>query len=290
MDVEVVKLKTPFPNPDHVYVYVINSEIMIDGGFCNPQNAEKLEDFDVRRTIITHHHIDHVGVIFYTKKDVEMHKREIEFLEIYSNPEKFIEDYKRLFRAYGVDDKYAETLRVITALKLTMKARVFELSADNWAVETPGHTAGHTSLLIDGCLFSGDFILSNTTPNVSFYPTYTTGVRDYLRSLEKCLELEISEIFPAHERRIKSPEKRILQLIEHYSSRANEVYDAVNGGHEMLEEIASKIKWSTGSFKKFDDFNKFMALCETLAFLHYLKDSGKVRDKRVGEFVGFTVC
>ncbi|AAB89107.1 MULTISPECIES: MBL fold metallo-hydrolase [Archaeoglobus] len=290
MEVEVIKLKTPFPNPDYTYVYVVNSEIMIDGGFCNPQNAEKLEEYDVKRTIVTHHHIDHVGVIFYSKRSVEMHKREIEFLEVYSNPEKFIEDYKRLLGAYGVNGRYAETLRVITALNLTRRARVSELSRGGMVVETPGHTAGHVSLLIDGCLFSGDFILSNTTPNVSFYPSYTTGVSDYLRSLEKCLELEISEIFPAHESRIKDPERRILQLIEHYSSRADEVYDAVNSGHEMLEEIASEINWSTGNFRKFDDFNKFMALCETLAFLHYLMDTGKVMVKRAGELVIFSVC
>ncbi|MBO8180733.1 MAG: MBL fold metallo-hydrolase [Archaeoglobus sp.] len=290
MEVEIVKLKTPFTDLDHTYVYVVNSEIMVDGGFCNPQNAEKLEEFDVKRRIITHHHIDHVGLVFYSKKDVEIHKRELEFLEIYSKPEKFIEDYKRLFRIYGANENYADTLRVIMAMKLTKKARLLELIEDNQIIDTPGHTAGHISVLIDGCLFSGDFILSRTTPNVSFYPTYTSGVSDYLRSLEKCLKLDISEIFPAHEKRIKDPEKRITQLIEHYTSRALEVFDAVNSGYRTLEEIASEINWSIGNFRKFDDFNKFMALCETLAFLYYLREIGKVEEEKADGRVIFTVC
>ena len=290
MEIEVIKLRTPFPDLDHTYVYVVNSEIMIDGGFCNSQNAEKLEEFDVRRIIITHHHIDHAGLIFYSEKKVEIHKRELEFLEIYSKPEKFIEDYKKLFRVYGANENCAETLRVITAMKLTKKARICELTQDSQVIETPGHTAGHVSVLIDGCFFSGDFILSRTTPNVSFYPTYTTGVSDYLKSLEKCLKLDISEIFPAHEKRIKDPERGISRLIEHYSSRAAEVFDVVNSGHRTVEEIASEINWSIGNFRKFDDFNKFMALCETLAFLHYLKETGKVREKKSDGIIVFTVC
>ncbi len=289
MDVEVVKLRTPFPNPDHTYVYVVNDEIMVDGGFSNPENAEKLEDFKVNRIIITHHHIDHVGLIFYGKKKVETHRKEMEFLEIYTKPEKFIEDYKRLLRAYGVNERYAATLKIVSALKLSPNAKITELK-EELVVETPGHTAGHVSVLIENCLFSGDFILSNTTPNISFHPNYTSGVKDYIFSLRKVLKLDIVEIFPAHERRIKNPEKRIHELLYHCEKRAAEIYDAINSGLKNLEEVANEVGWSSGKYEKFDDFNRFMALCETLAFINHLKELGKIKEVEQDGKIEFSVC
>jgi len=288
MEIETVKLRTPFPNPDKTYVYIINSEIMIDGGFCSPESAEKLEEFKVKRRIITHHHIDHVGIIFYGSRSAEIHSKELEYLEIYWNPEKFVEDYKKLFKLYGVNERYAETLGVIGAMKLG-KPRVENLKNEG-VVKTPGHTAGHISVLIDGCLFSGDFVLSDTTPNISFYPSYTSGVSDYINSLRRVLQLEVSEIFPAHERRIKNPEKRIHELLEHCKSRAEEVYDAVNSGKAMVEEIAAEISWSCGSYRNFDDFNRFMAVCETLAFAHYLKELGRIKETPKDGKIFFSVA
>lgn len=292
MEIERIKLRTPFENPDYVYVYVVNSELMIDGGFCSAEHAAKLEGHDVKCRIITHHHIDHVGLIFFSDRDVMLHPLEVRYLEVYSNPEKFIEVYSKLFRSFGVNERYVETLKILTALNLKPRAKISELREVKGfrVIETPGHTPGHVSVLTDNCLFSGDFMLSNTTPNIGFYPDYTSGVADYLQSLHKVLELEIDTVYPAHERVIRNPQNRVYELIEHCTNRAKEVYDAVRDKPTMLEDIAAKITWSIGNYWEFDDFNRFMAICETLAFLHYLEEQGKIRRKIVNGVVSFTLC
>jgi len=292
MEIERIKLRTPFENPDYVYVYVVNSELMIDGGFCSAEHVAELEGYDVKFRVITHHHIDHVGLIFFSDRGVMLHPSELRYLEVYSNPEKFVEVYSKLFRAFGVNERYVETLKILTALNLKPRAKISELREVKGfrVVETPGHTAGHLSVFKDGCLFSGDFMLSNTTPNIGFYPDYTSGVADYLQSLYKILELDVDTVYPAHERIIKNPEERAYELIEHCTNRAKEVYDAVRDKPTKLEDIVDKISWSVGNYWDFDDFNRFMAICETLAFLHYLEEQGKIRRKIVDGVVIFTLC
>lgn len=292
MEIERIKLKTPFENPDWVYVYIINSELMVDGGFCSAEHVAKLEEFEIKYRIITHHHIDHVGLIFFSNKDVLLHPLEIRYLEIYSNPEKFINAYLKLFRSFGVDERYVETLRLLTAMNLKPRAKISEHSSivGFKVVNTPGHTPGHISVLADKCLFSGDFMLSDTTPNIGFYPDYTNGVADYLQSLRMVLELEIETVYPAHERIIRDPEKRAGELIEHYNTRAEEIYDAVELKPTKLEDIAAEVTWSIGSYWDFDNINRFMAICETLAFLYHLEKQGKIRRKVVDGIVSFTLC
>jgi len=289
MEIEKIKLKTPFENPDYVYVYVVDSEVMIDGGFCSVEHAARLEEHDVEYRVVTHHHIDHVGIIFFSERDVMLHPSEVNYLEIYSNPEKFIKSYSRLFRSFGVSERYVETLKVLTALNLKPKARIVEVRDVKGlkVVETPGHTSGHASMLAENCLFSGDFMLSNTTPNIGFYPDYTTGVSDYLESLHKILKLEVNTVYPAHEKVIRNPEKRAHELIDHCINRAKETYEAVESQPTKLEDVAAKITWSIGSYWDLDDFNRFMAICETLAFLHYLEEKGKIRRKIVDDTVQF---
>ncbi|MEM0203285.1 MAG: hypothetical protein QXO16_04805 [Archaeoglobaceae archaeon] len=42
MDVEVLELEIPFENPSSVFVYLLDSRILIDAGFCSIDNAEKI--------------------------------------------------------------------------------------------------------------------------------------------------------------------------------------------------------------------------------------------------------
>ncbi len=287
----MVKFKSPLGNPEQIYVYVIDRKLIIDGGFCSPTHSLELHEYGVENCVITHHHIDHVGLVFFSDYRVMIHPREIGYIEIYSNPEKFIMAFSKLFASYGVGGRYEKTLEVLVSLNLKPKAKICNFSGlkDVRVVETPGHSPGHTAFLVDKCLFSGDLVLSDTTPNISFYPGYTSGVDDYLASLKKILEMEIDVVYPAHERIIKNPEKRVYQLMEHCKKRAEEIYLAVENT-ATLEEIASRVNWSIGCYRDFDDLNKFMALNETLAFLTYLERQGKIKRRIEDGVIKFTVC
>ncbi len=283
MQIEPVKLKLPFADPNVAYVYLIDDEIVVDGGFCSREHAEIIEEL-CRRVLITHHHIDHVGVVFFSEVEAFIHPLEREFIEMYTIPNKFTEFYSGVCRMFSIPTKYVEPLRIIDLMKLSIKAKIaYVQDLDFNIIHVPGHTPGHVCVLVDNCLISGDAIMSKTTPNVGYYPGFNV-MEKYLRALENLLKKDIEVIYPAHEKPIYDVEGCISALIEHYNTRINEVYESVDNVPKTVLEIAKDVRWSSGSFEKLDDFNKFLALSETLSCLEYLENRGFI--KRVnGTFV-----
>ncbi len=283
MQIEAVKLKLPFDNPNIAYVYLIDNEIVVDGGFCSKEHAEIIEEL-CDKVLITHHHIDHVGVVFFSEVEAFIHPLEKEFIEMYTIPNKFTEFYSRICRMFSIPTKYVEPIRIIDLMKLRIKAKLaYVQDLDLNVVHVPGHTPGHVCVLVDNCLISGDAIMSKTTPNIGYYPGFNI-MEKYLRCLESLLGMGIEVIYPAHERPIYDVEDCISTLIEHYKSRIREVYELVGDESKTVLEISRGVRWSSGSFDKLDDFNKFLALSETLSCLEYLESRGMV--KRVnGSFI-----
>jgi glyoxylase-like metal-dependent hydrolase (beta-lactamase superfamily II) len=281
VEIETLKLEAPFEKPDFVYVYFINSEVMFDGGFCSAEHAEKISEFEPKFALITHHHIDHVGYLFFSDIEAYLHPVERELIYLYEKPHFFLDRQLRICDMYGVPKEYVKTLEVISLLRLKLQARVHELKEKFGsinAIHVPGHTAGHMCFLIDNALFSGDAILSDTTPNLGLYLDYPYGLEDYLMALHRLKGLEIEVIYPAHERRINDATQRIEDLIEHYTRRTEEVLEILGEKPLSVESIAKEIKWSQGKYDSLNPFDRYLAVLETLAYLNFLKKKGLVRE------------
>lgn len=292
MEVESIRIKLPLNDPEYVYVYLLNSEVLIDAGFCSKDSAEELyENTKVDKVLLTHHHMDHTGLLFFKEVEAYLHPIEKELLGLYQSPEKFVKIYEKISTLYDFPEYYVRSFSLISSFRLDIKARLNVFGENVFGLEvihTPGHTPGHVCFYRDKVLFGGDMVLSNTTTHIGYYPHYSGNpVGDHVGSLIKLSKLEIDVIYPAHEKPIKNPEKRIHDLLEHYLERANEVYSLLSTEPKKVVEIAKSIKWSTGDFEDLDYFNRMLALHETVAYLTHLKEQKKAKEVVVGGVVHF---
>lgn len=287
MDIETLELETPFGNPSSVFVYLLDSKILIDAGFCSIDNAEKISTLEPEMAVITHHHVDHVGYIFFEEIPFYMHQTELELLKMYEDPSEFIAWQVEICDRYNISREYLKPLKILSKLKL--KIRGIAKSLEELELRTilvPGHSPGHLCIFADNALFSGDAILSETTPNLSFYSRSELG--EYLKALEDLKKMDIEVIYPAHEKRINDPIERIDALLEHYKKRVQEVLEILEEPLEV-EEIARRIEWSI-EYEKLDPFNRLLANLETLAYLDFLKDKGLVREVKNGKVRFIRTC
>jgi glyoxylase-like metal-dependent hydrolase (beta-lactamase superfamily II) len=279
MEIEMLRLKLPPDMPDFSTVYVIrpdgagrsdNGTYVIDGGFISERSVkeviEGLERLGITpkssNFLLTHHHIDHVGIAIWKKISAWMHPLEIPFLKLYTDPLYFAQPYMEWMRKYGIDYEIVKPLTSLfatkrastaysTGVKIEVKGKVMPLEDGERrdgliVIHSPGHSPGHLCFYLpsEKAMFAGDLVLSVTTTHVGYYPGYSTDpVGDQIRSLRKLLNYEIDTIYPAHEEVIKKPKERIYELIEHYEERMEEIHSILDKPARVVE-IASLVSWT----------------------------------------------
>lgn len=148
-------------------------------------------------------------------------------------------------------------------------------------VETPGHTKGHV-VLHDrdaGLLFSGDHVLPGITPSIGFeLGEWELPLGRYLDSLTLLLARPDAQLMPAHGHHGGSVHDRVRALLAHHERRLHDVADAVRAhdGPAAGFDVARRLRWTRRGlpFAGLDDFNKMIAVCETLAHLDVLVERG----------------
>jgi glyoxylase-like metal-dependent hydrolase (beta-lactamase superfamily II) len=171
------------------------------------------------------------------------------------------------------------------------------LPVEGWALEavhTPGHTKGHL-VFHDAwrrLLFTGDHVLPTITPSIGFeLGEWDLPLKHYLASLELLLHRADGMLLPAHGRPTASVHERVRALVEHHRARFDNVLAALAsaGATVVAREIAERLRWTRREvhFAELDDFNRMIAICETLAHLDVLVDRGDVTSVMVGEVERF---
>ncbi len=155
------------------------------------------------------------------------------------------------------------------------------------AVPTPGHTKGHVVYhdLDHGLLFSGDHVLPTITPSIGFeLGDWDLPLGRFLGSLELLLAGPDARLMPAHGYPGDSVHERVEALLEHHRVRFDEVQDAVRacGGSATALEVAERLLWTRRRtpFVDLDDFNRMIAVCETIAHLDVLVDRDELDSQR----------
>ena len=157
-------------------------------------------------------------------------------------------------------------------------------------LHTPGHTPGHICLYDrkKKLLVSGDHILFDITPNITFWPELENSLKMYLASLEKVYDLDVNLVLPGHRSIWSNQKERISELKAHHQARLDEVVFALDGGGKTSFEIAPYITWDIdcSSWEQFPPSQKFFAVGETIAHVEYLEKSGVVcREKIEGKIL-----
>jgi len=148
-------------------------------------------------------------------------------------------------------------------------------------VETPGHTPGHICLYEhkNKILISGDHVLDDITPNITFEKRIEDPLGHYLQSLDKIDQMDISLVLTGHRRLIDNIHKRIDELKQHHQNRLNEVLDILGTGLRDAYQIAGKMTWdiTAKSWEQFPPAQKVFAVGEAVSHLVYLWKINKVR-------------
>jgi len=279
-----------FPLPmgiRHVHCYLLPGDegwTLVDTGLGVPGGRERWAGVGpIARIVVTHFHPDHAGggedaqaatgaLVLQGAHDYEQCE------SVWGNPEwsQRLADY---LRTHGLPGQLAVELRdeAQRFAPFVRFARDPEQvhegdRVDGWEVfELPGHADGHICLLRDGVLVAGDHLLGDITPTIGLYPSGRPDpLGEYLKSLERTIELGPELVLPGHGDPIEDPPARIHAIQEHHRVRLDETAAALS------EEPRSGYHVSLALFgDDLDASQRRFALAEALAHLERLVREGR---------------
>ena len=138
-------------------------------------------------------------------------------------------------------------------------------------VHTPGHAPDHLTFwhAESRTLFVGDMLVHGST--VVIPASYGGNLADYLRSLDRMLQLNPARALPAHGPAIDDPAAIIHKYIEHRIQREAQVLGALTTAGITVDAIAAQI------YPTLDAALVPMAKESVLAHLHKLEADGRAR-------------
>jgi len=309
----IFQIRVPLPhNPlGHLNSYLIKSDgknLLIDTGLDFPEayqslclglSESNLKPKELTDIMLTHFHVDHIGLIprlrkaaKYTRlsihrveaelskmmlKQFEHYKQNmITFLKVSGVPPLIATNLEKFHPAFFSQEAYRELAR--EALPIDEGQ---EISVGNYNFQvlwTPGHSPGHICLYEPSLkiLFSGDHLLPTITPHVAQFIENTDPLGDYLHSLKKVEKLDVDVVLPAHEEIFKNHRERIKQLEDHHKQRLNEIMNGLKSERLTAYALTSRMHWNVHykSWEEFPPFQKYLALGETVAHLSFLEQKG----------------
>jgi len=112
---------------------------------------------------------------------------------------------------------------------------------DLLVLHTPGHSPDHVTLwhADSRTLFAGDMLVQGST--VVIPASHGGSLADYLRSLERLLQLNPARALPAHGPVIEDPAALIRHYVDHRRHREQQIVDALAHGASSVDAIAAQI-------------------------------------------------
>jgi glyoxylase-like metal-dependent hydrolase (beta-lactamase superfamily II) len=242
---------------------------------------------DIRRILISHGHIDHIGglpeLLRHMPAEVAVHP--LDRRAIVAPREHTVVGFSRLdafLQRAGVD-----TARRVNLLKISpYSGRLAEGVPVGRTLEdgeeldglriihTPGHSPGHVCIGVGNVLLSADHVLSRTLPHqwVESATAYT-GLGHYLESLDKVQRMAGFEIaLAAHEQVIHDVSRRIDAIAATHQRRLERVLELVRAasGPMTLYEIVLQ------SYPELTGFRAVLAFTDIGSRVEYLHQRGQL--------------
>ncbi|TFF63642.1 MAG: MBL fold metallo-hydrolase [Promethearchaeota archaeon] len=321
IDNNVIRFKIDFPPFEgltFVCMYLLKidgSNVLIDAGlhfkdwkrkFFSGLKKFKLTVKDIDYCIVTHDHIDHIGLIKTLNRKnpdmrILMHKITHDLIkwgtDVKNNSEVEMvarELAERMIK-FGISKEKGE--RIVQFFsnwhKLIQYCKPDRILDDNDEVSfisnklkiiwTPGHAPGHICIFDTNnrYLFSGDHILSRITPHIGSFMLNPSVKNEYdlsnileyyLKSLDKIDALNPKIIFPAHQEVIYSPHERISEIKKHHDNRLFEISSIIKN-NPLTPNRISQLHFGDN----LSEINTFLAISEVISHLIYLERQNKIK-------------
>ena len=300
-DLGVIRLRIPnlfVEGRNQIYVITTDPVTMIDTGIATKKAfdaiAQGLEEnglsiADVRRVILTHKHIDHIGNAWRIQQEsaaeILIHEHEMHAVgKVDPDGQRFKELVRRRLDGWHVpqdalprDSSSSGRRWEIESCEPTALIAGQRLSQGDGELEvihTPGHTMGSICIKHGPCLFSGDHVLPDISPNVGGGDMRRQGMlRHYLGSLRRIADEVESDVHvsPGHGDPFIGLHARCRELLEHHQERLNNVIEILQRDSDRtVYEIASQL------FGEMKDYHVVLGCAEAAAHLEYLEHEGRV--------------
>lgn len=293
--------------PIHVYLIRQEPVTLIDAGLHTPESREALTEGlralglsvrEIRRVLITHAHLDHLGqaawVAAESGAEIFLHPDEAGKAE---TPDWWLEGRDRVLAEAGVP---AETRELMD--RYWQRGRRMALPLAGWspladgqrfefdggaltAVHLPGHALGHTGFYEERSrtLIGGDHLLDKVTPNpimepvrpghpaaVPHDPIRALTLGQFLSALERVAAMEVAQVLPGHGPVITDHRAVVEAYTARHERRLESLLLRLAGGGvawELTRELYPRVR----------EFDLFLALSEVLAHLDLLVVRGRAR-------------
>lgn len=303
----LVRIRLPLPfELNHVYVHAVrrgSGWMLIDAGLGNEACMDALDEAfieagilwrDVKDIFVTHTHPDHVGgapeLLKRTEARLWMSAGERDHLAEVATSAHLADWFTPTVRRAGASESEIAQMEEAFASvrhKFVPLTPDYVLHGDEGietdigpmeTVSTPGHSPGHLALYQSErkLLISGDHVLTNITPNISWMPGRDM-LGEYHRSLDRVAQLDVNEILPSHGRAFEGLTRWVESAKRHHELRCDGLLGGLATGARTARELLS-VLWP----RPLTPWNLRFALFEVLAHMEYLLQRGRVI-KREGD-------
>ncbi|MGT2665979.1 MBL fold metallo-hydrolase [Streptococcus rifensis] len=287
--------KSPLKQINAYIVKSDNRALLIDTAFqldeCRDHLLAGLKELDVDlsklEVVITHLHVDHVGLARYFQDiGCPVYTGDVDGQIVNTNA---TQDDFMDFQAYSVLYGMSGELDWYQTPNYKFRPNgavdfiplnpgdTYDIGDFHFQViDLIGHTPGHIGLYDaqKGIVFSGDTVLDPITPNICYWGNeYPVILNSYFKTLDFVEHLGANTLLAAHRQVITDPSKRIAELKQHHLDRLQEILDVMTGNRSYtVKEIASQLTWRirANNWEEFPSPQKWFAGGETMAHLEYL--------------------
>jgi len=305
---QTITLPTPFSvGPINCYLAVGDVTTLIDTGPKDPTTLAVLRDElsarglgirDIRRIVITHAHVDHLGLAAQITAEsgacVWAHSRNLWWLTDYEREwERRFEFYREAFHSCGVPKGNAEQV-ILEMRRMTRYAdpipadkfvsvedgEALDLGSDAWQVVfAPGHASGLICLYEpkSRILISSDHLLRDITSNPIFEPPAPDekmrpfSLADYIASMKRTAEMNVRLALTSHGAPIYDVGALVAARLAFHRSRLDHIEQQLGCRATTAYELCGIL------FPKLKTFDIFLGLSEAIGHLDILEMEGRVR-------------